>query len=84
MPEVRILTCEPLRPGKSSELLLKFCNPTQHQTQVTLLPLDTPVIPTVAVASEKEEFKEEDAQQVNINVTITETIIFDAIIIAGI
>ncbi|XP_018393235.1 PREDICTED: dynactin subunit 4 isoform X1 [Cyphomyrmex costatus] len=41
IPEVKIVTCEPLRPGKSSELLLKFCNPTQHQTQITILPLDT-------------------------------------------
>ncbi|XP_003699436.1 dynactin subunit 4 [Megachile rotundata] len=63
VPEVRIVSCEPLRPGKSSELLLKFCNPTQHQTQVTLLPLDTPVNPTVTVECEKEEVNEEDAPQ---------------------
>lgn len=28
---------EPLRAGKSCELILKFTNPTQHQTVVTLL-----------------------------------------------
>ncbi|CAL7934456.1 unnamed protein product [Xylocopa violacea] len=63
VPEVRIVTCEPLRPGKSSELLLKFCNPTQHQTQITLLPLDTPMTSTVTVLDEKEEHKHEIMQQ---------------------
>ncbi|XP_078036782.1 dynactin subunit 4 [Augochlora pura] len=62
VPEVRIVTCEPLRPGKISELLLKFCNPTQHQTQITLLPLDTSMTP-VEVTSEKEDAKEENVQQ---------------------
>ncbi|XP_076765937.1 dynactin subunit 4 [Xylocopa sonorina] len=63
VPEVRIVTCEPLRPGKSSELLLKFCNPTQHQTQITLLSLDTPMTSTVTVLDEKEEHKQEIMQQ---------------------
>ncbi|XP_053978943.1 dynactin subunit 4 [Hylaeus anthracinus] len=62
VPEVRIVTCEPLRPGKVSELLLKFCNPTQHQTQVILLPLDTPMSP-VHVTSDKDEIKQENVQQ---------------------
>ncbi|KZC03974.1 PREDICTED: dynactin subunit 4 [Dufourea novaeangliae] len=62
VPEVRIVTCEPLRPGKASELLLKFCNPTRHQTQVTLLSLDTSMTP-VDVASEKEDSKQENIQQ---------------------
>ena len=65
VPEVRIVTCEPLRPGKSSELLLKFCNPTQHQTQVVLLPLDTPMTPILTLVDEKEEVKQDNAQQVN-------------------
>lgn len=65
VPEVRIVTCEPLRPGKSSELLLKFCNPTQHQTQVVLLPLDTPMTPILTIVDEKEEVKQDNAQQVN-------------------
>lgn len=34
------MTVQPLRAGKTSELLLKFLNPTQHQTSITLLPLD--------------------------------------------
>ncbi|XP_076239741.1 dynactin subunit 4 [Calliopsis andreniformis] len=59
VPEVRIVTCEPLRPGKTSELLLKFCNPTQHQTQVTLLSLDTSMDTPIDVSSEKEEAKQE-------------------------
>lgn len=62
VPEVRIVTCEPLRPGKSSELLLKFCNPTQHQTQVTLLSLHTAMTPVVTVLDEKEELKQESMQ----------------------
>lgn len=62
VPEVRIVTCEPLRPGKSSELLLKFRNPTQHQTQITLLPLDSSMTP-VAVADEKDELKQENVEQ---------------------
>lgn len=62
VPEVRIVTCEPLRPGKTSELLLKFCNPTQHQTQVTLLSLDTPMDTPVTVTSDKEEAKQENVQ----------------------
>ncbi|KAF5273504.1 hypothetical protein FQA39_LY07521 [Lamprigera yunnana] len=38
IPEVRIITVEPLRAGKTCELFLKFSNPTQHQTTITLLP----------------------------------------------
>lgn len=64
MPEIKIVTCEPLRPGKTSELLLKFCNPTQHQTQITILPLDTSL--STSFVEEKED-KQEGAQQVNAN-----------------
>lgn len=60
MPEIKIVTCEPLRPGKTSELLLKFCNPTQHQTQITILPLDTSL--STSFVEEKED-KQEGAQQ---------------------
>ncbi|XP_011695982.1 PREDICTED: dynactin subunit 4 isoform X1 [Wasmannia auropunctata] len=59
IPEVKIVTCEPLRPGKSSELLLKFCNPTQHQTQITILPLDTSL--STSLTDEK-DVKQEDTQ----------------------
>ncbi|GLV37403.1 Dynactin 4 p62 subunit [Carabus blaptoides fortunei] len=39
IPEVRIVTVEPLRAGQVSELIVKLCNPTQHQTTVTFLPI---------------------------------------------
>lgn len=61
IPEIKIVTCEPLRPGRSSELLLKFCNPTQHQTQITVLPLDTSL--SISFIEEKEDVKQEDAQE---------------------
>ncbi|XP_043264754.1 dynactin subunit 4 [Colletes gigas] len=62
VPEVRVVVCEPLHPGKKSELYLKFCNPTQHQTQVVLLPLDTPMT-SEDVTSEKEDVKQENIPQ---------------------
>ncbi|XP_012276685.1 dynactin subunit 4 [Orussus abietinus] len=63
IPEVRIVTCEPLRAGISSELLLKFCNPTQHQTQIILLPLETSTVPTtITETGEMEELKRENIQ----------------------
>lgn len=65
IPEVKIVTCEPLQSGKSSELLLKFCNPTQHQTQITLLSLDSSL--TTSFAEEKNDTKQEDPQQVLIS-----------------
>lgn len=36
---MRIVTVEPLRAGQVSELIVKLCNPTQHQTTVTFLPV---------------------------------------------
>ncbi|XP_028131036.1 dynactin subunit 4 [Diabrotica virgifera virgifera] len=39
IPEVRIVTVEPLRAGKECELILKFTNPTQHQTTISFLEL---------------------------------------------
>ena len=33
------MTCEPLQVDKKSELIIKLCNPTQHQTTVQFLPL---------------------------------------------
>lgn len=62
VPELRIVTCEPLRRGKSSELLLKFCNPTQHQTQVSLLALDTPMTPPPELETDKDEFKQDNSE----------------------
>ncbi|CAG9823358.1 unnamed protein product [Phaedon cochleariae] len=40
IPEVRIVTVEPLRAGQSCELILKFTNPSQHQTTITILELN--------------------------------------------
>lgn len=60
IPEVKIVTCEPLRPGKTSELLLKFCNPTQHQTQIVILSLDASLSTSVV---EEKDVKAEDTQQ---------------------
>ncbi|XP_034935841.1 dynactin subunit 4 [Chelonus insularis] len=63
VPEVRIVTFQPLEIGKPSELLLKFCNPTQHQTQIMLLPFDTPTTSMITSESgEREEFKRENMQ----------------------
>lgn len=39
IPDVRIVTVEPLRAGRDCELILKFVNPTQHQTVIKFLPL---------------------------------------------
>ncbi|XP_011502768.1 PREDICTED: dynactin subunit 4 [Ceratosolen solmsi marchali] len=63
VPELRIVACEPLRLGYSSELLLKFCNPTQHQTQIILLSMDTPMMPTTTTLQGiKEEINRENVQ----------------------
>lgn len=40
IPEVRLVTVEPLRAGKPAELLIKFTNPTQHQTTISFSELD--------------------------------------------
>ncbi|XP_014278374.1 dynactin subunit 4 [Halyomorpha halys] len=39
MPEVRIMTFEPLKVGKASEIVLKITNPTQHLTSLQFGPL---------------------------------------------
>lgn len=63
VPEVRIVTFEQLYCNKTSELLLKFCNPTQHQTQILLLPFDTPTIATTtSETGQTEELKRENMQ----------------------
>ncbi|XP_060524280.1 dynactin subunit 4 [Cylas formicarius] len=40
IPEIRIVTIEPLRAGITSELILKFTNPTQYQIRIKILDLD--------------------------------------------
>ncbi|KAK0074791.1 hypothetical protein PV325_007800 [Microctonus aethiopoides] len=63
VPEIRIVTFQPLQVGKTSELLLKFCNPTQHQTRIILLPFYTETTATTTSASgEREELKHENIQ----------------------
>lgn len=65
IPEVKIVTCEPLYLGKSSELFLKFCNPTQHPTQITLFHLDTSMTPVHhADSTEKGELKSDSVEAV--------------------
>ncbi|XP_019868198.2 dynactin subunit 4 [Aethina tumida] len=51
IPDIRIVTVEPLRAGKPVELILKFTNPTQHQTDISFLEL-------VITEPEDEEIKE--------------------------
>lgn len=51
IPDIRIVTVEPLRAGKPVELILKFTNPTQHQTDISFLEL-------VITEPEDEEVKE--------------------------
>lgn len=66
IPEVKIVTCEPLYSGKPSELFLKFCNPTRHPTQITLFPLDVSMAPIPIVdVTEKGEVKKDDVQVIN-------------------
>ncbi|XP_014244837.1 dynactin subunit 4 [Cimex lectularius] len=38
MPEVRIMTCEPLQSGHTSEIIIKVVNPTQHMTTLQFSP----------------------------------------------
>lgn len=39
IPEIHIKTCEPLRAGKLSNLIIKIVNPTPYQTTIQLLPI---------------------------------------------
>ncbi|XP_044757994.1 dynactin subunit 4 isoform X2 [Coccinella septempunctata] len=59
VPEIRIVTVEPLRAGKPCELILKFTNPTQHQMAVALFSYDTVIEttnnPIIDVDSPKRE-----------------------------
>lgn len=41
VPEIRIISCEPLHPGKLSQLLVKLVNPTGHEMVINFLPLPT-------------------------------------------
>ncbi|CAH0553048.1 unnamed protein product [Brassicogethes aeneus] len=54
IPDIRIVTVEPLRAGQTSELIIKFTNPTQHQTVVSFLEiaLDEPEEPEIKEVEE--------------------------------
>ncbi|CAH1960029.1 unnamed protein product [Acanthoscelides obtectus] len=61
IPEIRIVTVEPLRSGKTSELIVKFTNPTQHQTTITFFELDLDEVESVVteeVAEVAESFEQ--------------------------
>lgn len=64
IPEVRIVTIEPLRVGKSCELLLKFINPTQHQTEITILPLFSVIQREKNVEAKAEDTEEAKSEEV--------------------
>jgi hypothetical protein len=40
VPEVKIISLEPLKAGERTALLLKLANPTGHEMQLRLLPPD--------------------------------------------
>lgn len=62
IPEIRIVTVEPLRAGNDCELILKFINPTQHQTTVNFLPLSYEE-PEVSLESEEKEPISDSSEQ---------------------
>lgn len=59
------MTCEPLQVDKQGELIIKLCNPTQHQTTVHFLPLssaDDDLEETEKETENKIKMEEKDAQ----------------------
>lgn len=63
VPEIRIVTCEPLRIGKESQLIIKLCNPTQHQTVIQFLPLPSAEEDLEEREKEIEEKKKKQAEK---------------------
>ncbi|PSN52092.1 hypothetical protein C0J52_03897 [Blattella germanica] len=61
--KVRIVTCEPLRIEEESHLIIKLCNPTQHQTTINFLPLPTPEEDSQEREREIEEKKKKHAEK---------------------
>ncbi|CAG2063875.1 unnamed protein product [Timema podura] len=57
VPEVRLVTCEPLRPGDVSQLIIKLSNPTQHQTTIQFAALPSPEEERAELDKELEEKK---------------------------
>nr|CAD7457559.1 unnamed protein product [Timema tahoe] len=57
VPEVRLVTCEPLRPGDVSQLIIKLSNPTQHETTIQFASLPSPEEERAELDKELEEKK---------------------------
>ncbi|XP_045466308.1 dynactin subunit 4 isoform X2 [Harmonia axyridis] len=73
VPEIRIITVEPLRAGKCSELILKFTNPTQHQMAVSLLPYDSIIEKTKNPILESDSPKKEELSSEESDKSLTPT-----------
>ncbi|GLG98099.1 Dynactin subunit 4 [Gryllus bimaculatus] len=58
VPEIRIVTCEPLRAGEKSEMIIKICNPTQYQSSLQFSPLPSPEEEAEELSKEIEERKQ--------------------------
>lgn len=69
VPEIRVVTCEPLRIGQECQLIIKLCNPTQHQTAIEFLPLPSAEEDLEERYKEIEEKKEKQAEKKNAEVT---------------
>lgn len=57
------MTCEPLRVGEESQLIIKLCNPTQHQTVIQFLPLPSAEEDLEEREKEIEERKKKQAEK---------------------
>ncbi|KAL1139541.1 hypothetical protein AAG570_006524 [Ranatra chinensis] len=68
MPEVRIMTFEPLQAGKPSDIILKLINPTQHLTSVQFTQL--PTTEEIEVAEEREKNMKESLDRDLISIPI--------------
>lgn len=63
------MTVEPLRAGKQCELILKFTNPTQHQTVITLLATSFED-PEVYEENEAASQPSDDSEQISVSDTL--------------
>ncbi|XP_050432256.1 dynactin subunit 4 [Adelges cooleyi] len=57
VPEIKVIKCDPLQPGKSSQFVLKLCNPAQTSTIVSFEKLD---VNTINVIREPRRLEGED------------------------
>jgi hypothetical protein len=69
VPDIRIVTCEPLRIGEECQLIIKLCNPTQHQSAIQFLPLPSAEEDLEEREKEIEEKKKKQAEKKNAEVT---------------